>query len=245
MFETSLLESTPLLHTRNRGPALISFAIQAAIVTTLILIPLLHPEILPLTAPKLQLIAPRYTPPRPPPIVQPVRVQLATTTAAPIAPTPQSPALPQQAFHTDATPVDAPALAVGMTLGAAGPSPLTALMGTAPEGSRTGVSAAPPASPSAVRPHISTGVLDGHLMAPIRPIYPAIARVSRTEGIVVIQAIISKSGRIESAHVVSGNPMLQSAALEAVREARYHPFLLNDEPTEVEATISINFRLNN
>jgi len=54
---------------------------------------------------------------------------------------------------------------------------------------------------------------------------------------------MSKSGRIERARVMSGPPMLQGAALDAVRSARYHPYLLNNEPTEVETTISIIFHL--
>jgi protein TonB len=91
---------------------------------------------------------------------------------------------------------------------------------------------------------ISGGVTAGLLLAPIQPVYPTIAKASGTQGTVVISAIISKTGRIESAHVVSGTVMLQGAALDAVRNARYHPYLLNGEPTEVETTISINFRLN-
>ncbi len=63
------------------------------------------------------------------------------------------------------------------------------------------------------------------------------------QGTVIVQAVISKTGHIESAHVLTGPVMLQSAALDAVRNARYHPFLLNGDPTEVETTISINFRL--
>jgi len=72
-----------------------------------------------------------------------------------------------------------------------------------------------------------------------------IAQLSRAEGTVVVQAVISKSGRIESARVVSGLPVLQAAALQAVRAARYRPYLLNGLPIEVETTVSINFRLGN
>jgi protein TonB len=82
------------------------------------------------------------------------------------------------------------------------------------------------------------------LLSPIRPAYPQIARSAGIQGTVVIRAIISKSGHIESTLVLSGSPMLQSAALEAVRAARYRPYLLNNQPTEVETTISINFVLN-
>jgi protein TonB len=91
--------------------------------------------------------------------------------------------------------------------------------------------------------NVSGGVSSGLLLAPINPVYPQIARITRTEGTVVIQAIISKSGRIESAHVLSGPAILQASALQAVRDARYTPYLLNHEPTEVETTISIIFRL--
>jgi protein TonB len=83
----------------------------------------------------------------------------------------------------------------------------------------------------------------GRLLDPIRPEYPMIARLSHSEGTVVVQAIISKSGKIESAQVVSGPAMLQASALQAVRAARYRPFLLNGQPTEVLTTISIVFRL--
>lgn len=69
------------------------------------------------------------------------------------------------------------------------------------------------------------------------------ARITHTEGSVVVDAIISRSGTIESAHVLSGPPMLQGAALAAVRQARYRPFLLDGQPTEVQTTITINFRM--
>ena len=80
-------------------------------------------------------------------------------------------------------------------------------------------------------------------MAPIRPIYPVIARAAGVQGTVIVEAVISRIGTIESLHVVSGPPMLQSAALDAIREARYHPYRLNGEPTEVQTTITVNFRI--
>jgi protein TonB len=121
-------------------------------------------------------------------------------------------------------------------------SPLSSLSGTATSGSHIFVAGPPAAAPSGPL-SISTGVLAGMLLVPIAPRYPTIARVSRTQGTVIVQAIISKTGHIESAHIVSGPVVLQAAALQAVRDARYRPFLLNNQPTEVETTISINFRL--
>jgi TonB family C-terminal domain len=81
------------------------------------------------------------------------------------------------------------------------------------------------------------------LIAPIRPIYPEIARVARVEGTVVVEATISLTGTIESLHVVSGPAMLRTAALDAIRTARYQPYRLNGSPTEVQTTISVNFHM--
>lgn len=62
-------------------------------------------------------------------------------------------------------------------------------------------------------------------------------------GSVVVEATISRTGAIESLHVMSGPPMLRGAAMDAIRAARYEPFRLNGEPTEVQTTITVNFRM--
>jgi protein TonB len=91
--------------------------------------------------------------------------------------------------------------------------------------------------------HISEGVSAGLLIAPIRPIYPAIARAAGVSGKVIVEAVISKNGTIESLHVVSGPEMLKSAAIDAIRAARYQPFRLNGEPVEIQTTITVNFTM--
>ena len=91
--------------------------------------------------------------------------------------------------------------------------------------------------------HVSKGVTDGMLLTPIQPVYPPIAKAVRLEGTVVLEAVISKAGRIESLHVVSGPDMLRRAALDAVAVARYRPYLLSGEPTDVQTTITVVFRL--
>ena len=90
---------------------------------------------------------------------------------------------------------------------------------------------------------ISAGVSAGMLVMPIRPIYPAIAKAAGVQGAVVVEAVISKSGRVESLRVVSGPEMLRRAAMDAIQMARYEPFKLNGEPTEVQTTITVNFRM--
>jgi protein TonB len=81
------------------------------------------------------------------------------------------------------------------------------------------------------------------LLAPIQPVYPAIARAAGVHGTVVMEAVISKTGRIESLRAVSGPDMLRTAALTAVQAARYRPYLLSGVPTEVQTTITVVFTL--
>jgi protein TonB len=80
-------------------------------------------------------------------------------------------------------------------------------------------------------------------MAPIRPVYPIIAKTAGVQGAVIVEAIISKDGRIESLNIVSGPTLLRQAAIDAIREARYQPYRLNGEPTEVQTTITVNFKI--
>ncbi len=105
-------------------------------------------------------------------------------------------------------------------------------------GSAPQVKAAPPK-----KINISAGVEQGLLIQKTMPIYPPIAKAARVQGTVVLQATISKGGTIEDLHVVSGSAMLQEAALDAVRQWRYRPYLLNNEPVEVETTINVIFTL--
>ena len=90
---------------------------------------------------------------------------------------------------------------------------------------------------------VSSGVVTGMLVTPIRPAYPAIAKAAGVQGTVVVEAVISREGTVEGLRVVSGPAMLQNAALEAIRAARYRPFRLNGEPTEVQTLITVNFKL--
>ena len=93
------------------------------------------------------------------------------------------------------------------------------------------------------RPPIVSRMMEGNLIYKVQPIYPALARSARVQGAVVLRAIISRSGTIENLQVASGHPMLVSAAVDAVRQWRYRPYLLNGEPVEVETQVTVNFNL--
>jgi len=83
----------------------------------------------------------------------------------------------------------------------------------------------------------------GDLIRKVQPAYPPLARSARIQGAVVLQAVISKQGTIENLLVLTGHPMLAPAAIEAVRQWRYRPYILNGEPVEVETQVTVNFSL--
>lgn len=90
---------------------------------------------------------------------------------------------------------------------------------------------------------VSAAVSLGMLLKTVDPVYPVTAKSAGVQGVVVLQARISKTGDIEDLHVVSGPDVLQPAALGAVKQWKYRPYLLNGEPVEVLTTINVIFRL--
>jgi protein TonB len=241
MFEDSLVESAALLRTHNRWPAIVSITAQLCAAALILTIPLLHPEVLPMP----HLLPATLAPPRAPvPPPQPIHLEprATATTSAPAAPNiiRRAPLVPTL-LHPTGPAVEAPSLPV-IDIGDAHSSLPPGINSAAPAGPHVTVGS-PAARASSTPVPVSRGVSAGNLIAPIRPEYPSIARAAHVEGTVVIDAIISRAGSIESAHVLSGPPMLQGAALAAVRQARYRPFLLNGQPTEVQTTITINFRM--
>jgi len=100
-----------------------------------------------------------------------------------------------------------------------------------------------PIRPSVRPPQRVSVMMEGLLIHRVQPLYPPLAKAARIQGTVQLQAIIGKSGTIQNLEVLSGHPMLVSAAVEAVRHWRYRPYILNGEPVEVETQITINFVL--
>jgi periplasmic protein TonB len=86
-------------------------------------------------------------------------------------------------------------------------------------------------------------MMQGNLIHRVDPVYPAIARTTGVQGTVLVRALISRDGRIEQAQVASGSPLLSPAALEAIRQWKYRPYVLNGSPIEVETEITVSFVL--
>jgi TonB family protein len=93
------------------------------------------------------------------------------------------------------------------------------------------------------RVRVSQGVSAGLIISKVPPIYPPSARSARIQGSVVMNALISRTGDIVSVNVISGDPMLAPAALDAVKQWKYRPYMLNGSAVEVETTVTVNFTL--
>lgn len=238
MFEDSLVESFGRIRTRSKWYALGSFAFQAIALALLILIPCVYPAALPPHALTSLLVAPP-PPPAPAPAlhITPARahamvhapVQLVDLTAPSVIPN-----RIHQGDNASAPPQTN-----------AGFGDVHGSNALPPPGALPLLPPAPVRAKASGPVRVSSGVAEGHLLTPIQPIYPAIAKAARIQGRVVIEAIISKEGFVEQAHVLSGQPMLARAALEAVSRARYQPYELNGEPVGVDTTVSIDFVLGN
>lgn len=96
---------------------------------------------------------------------------------------------------------------------------------------------------SAERVAIESGISQGLLITQVQPIYPPLAREARIQGTVVLHAVIGTDGAVQGLELVSGHPFLAPAALEAVKQWKYRPYLLNGVPAEVQTTINVNFIL--
>jgi TonB family protein len=101
--------------------------------------------------------------------------------------------------------------------------------------------AAQVSSPQRVR--VSETIVQGLMTKKVSPVYPPLARQARIQGLVVMKVLISKTGDVENIQLVSGHPILAPSAIEAVKQWKYKPYLLNGEPVEVETNVTVNFTL--
>jgi TonB family protein len=116
--------------------------------------------------------------------------------------------------------------------------------------SDSAVSSAPPRSATTapqgtqqMRVRVSQGVAQGMVISKVPPIYPADAKAARIQGSVIMGVIIGKDGGIQSERLISGHPLLAPAAMDAVKQWKYRPYLLNGQAVEVDTQITVNFTL--
>src|ERR1700726_25745 len=242
MFEDSLIESGGRLKTKRGVWTFLSFVLEAVLVGVLVLIPLLFTEALPKTQLMTFLVAPPPPPPPPPPAAAPVKIvkQVQTNLINNQLRTPTKIPEKVQMIKEDEAPP--PAMSAGVVGGVPGGIP-GGQMGGVIGGiiSSTPVAVPKVATPQRVR--VSQGVSAGLLVRNVNPNSPPLARQARIQGQVVLRAVISKDGSIENLTLVSGHPMLAPAAIDAVKQWKYKPYLLNGEPVEVDTEVQVNFTL--
>jgi periplasmic protein TonB len=240
MFEDSLIESGNKLKTKRLFTSIISFIGQFALVGILILIPLIYTDALPKGMTMSFLVAPPPPPPPPPPAAAPIKIvkmvsevvngQLRAPTKIPDK---------VQMIKEDENPPDlGGGVPGGVPGGIAGGS-----AGGVIGGILSSAAVAVPKAATPTRVRVSQGVSAGLLIRKVQPNYPQLAKQARIQGQVVLQAEISKDGTIQNLQLISGHPMLAPAAIEAVKQWRYKPYLLNGEPVAVDTQVIVNFSL--
>ena len=247
MFD-DLVESSPVKRKRrNPWTFVVSTIFQALLLGILILIPLIYTEALPKQMLTTWLVAPAPPPPPPPPpsaqpiqkVVRPVaRLMQAGKLQAPRS-------IPKQVTMIKDDDMAPDVGGVGVVGGVPGGVP-GGQAGGVLGGIIGGVMSPtlpPPPKEAPRRIRVGGQVQQALLINQVRPIYPPLAKQARISGTVRLQAIISKDGSIQELQVLSGHPLLVQSALDAVRQWRYRPTLLNGEPVEVVTTVEVIFTL--
>jgi periplasmic protein TonB len=239
MFADSLLASNWDNRSHRGWTMLASFAVQVLAVGILLMLPLIYSEGLP----KLRLMT-IGAPIGPPPGRRPEGARHASGRLRPlahpfqiVAPLSIPPTIERGGDEIPIPNVDE---CLGCVDGGTGPIASHPIIGAL--GNDGSVAPPPPPKPTVPPPRVSR-MMEGNLIYKPQPVYPPRARAARIQGAVVLRAFISKSGTIENLLALSGHPLLIPAAIEAVKQWRYRPYVLNGEPVEVETRVTVNFIL--
>ncbi len=243
MFETVLLDATARARKQRRWTAVLSLAVQIALVGMLLILPMIAPESIPELRSRIIVTVPRAAaapserratpaggsttkPQRPDQIAlyQPAEIPPTIDSGSDEVPAPPSPSLPAGNCT--------PRCGVGGPDGVTGGDPLSNFVPTVRP------------KPDAPTERLVISHLDpGFLLHRMQPVYPRIARLAGVQGPVILRAVISKEGEIQELRVISGHPWLSPAARDAVQHWRYRPYLLNGAAVEVETQVIVNFVL--
>jgi protein TonB len=236
MFD-ELVESTDKKKTHKVWSVWLSAGIQSVILGIFILIPLIYTSALPKTLMSTFLVAPPPPPPPPPPpaVVKIIKIIPKLIQQGKLqAPT----VIPKKIEMIKEEPQPDVGMVGGVPGGVPGGSAggvLGGIIGGAP-----GL-APPPKPPERIR--IGGNVMAARIVSQPKPVYPAIARTARIQGTVVLHGIIGKDGTVKEIQYISGPPLLMHSCMDAVRQWRYSPYLLNTEPVEVDTTIQCVFNM--
>jgi protein TonB len=252
MFKDSLTESSRRRTRRSPYVVILSLVVHAALLGVAILVPLVYTDALPSHG--LRHI--RTIPPTPPVTPGTPPVELVEPTPAPVIVIEIDP-------NAMITPTDIPE-EVATIVDDAPRSEIRGVRGVLPVegigdivgGLERGGSVAtplplplplppPPFEPAPVEIlRVNQGVMSGNLIERVQPEYPALARSTGIEGLVLLEGMIATDGTIRNLRVITGHPLLTAAAVRAIEQWVYEPYRLNGEPIEVLTTFTLTFRMN-
>ena len=237
MFGDTLLESSPALRKRKRWPMATAFTAQTIIATIIVAVPLLSTGVIPLSA-----RVPIYSPETHVRIERVEPVTDRSHSSGPANPAPRSTAVVLVSNNPDAIRYGASVQTTTDINLVTPPGPDTpnamprGLFGNGSDGPNVR-----PGPGSNVKRVISV-LEEARLLNKVEPVYPRPAVLAGIQGEVKLHAIIARNGTIQSLNAVSGHPLLVRAAMDAVGQWRYRPYILNGEAVEVETFITVNFR---
>jgi len=238
LFHESLVISGGKLRPLNPWAAVGPVALLSLLLLVLVVIPLFHTD----TLPKRERLTMLYAPPAAA-ASNVTRLSVPTST---FRNTPTKLSIPSAVHRTQEAPsppvVTAGGLVGGVPGGVVGGIPGGVLSGLLHSNGSAPVLATTPA-PAPKRIRVPAPMAEVNLVYDVAPKYPPEAGRARIEGTVVLLAVIGKDGTVQDVRVQSGSSMLAQAAIEAVKQWRYRPYLLNGEPVEVDSQITINFNL--
>src|SRR5688572_4265297 len=239
----SLVFSGPSEHRASHvlGPGAFSLAVHAIVVAAIIVLPLVVGEgVLPATSDAVRAF---FVPPPdvalPPPPPPPPPAGARALKPAPAAPRPSAEA-------KFVAPIEVPELVQpeeSLDLGVEGGVP-GGVEGGVPGGVVGGIVGglpdAPP--PPAARPPVRVGgiIRTPKLVNRVTPVYPEIARAARTSTSLILEATVGEDGRVQTVKVLRGHPLFDAGAVEAVKQWRYQPLLLNGVPVPFIVTVTLN-----
>jgi protein TonB len=241
VFEDSLFDSGAGRRPRKTWPKIASFVIEACAIGVLVLLPFLYTQALPKQL-WMNILENPTPPPGPAPTqalreprALPDRHELDDQVLREPGYIPRTTSMVRDEPASTEGPPSMDGVVPGGLPGGVANSVITEIARATPP---VAVKASPP-----VKLRVSSGVAAGMLVHSVKPQYPPLAVQARIQGTVVLQAVIGKDGTIRELRLVSGHPLLSPAAIEAVRQWRYRPYLLNSEPVEVDTQINVNFTL--
>ncbi|MGA8222385.1 MAG: energy transducer TonB [Candidatus Acidiferrales bacterium] len=244
MFDDLVVSSPHTKRTNTPWTVVVSTAIQAGIVIIMILIPLIYTEALPKQMLTTFLVAPAPPPPPPPPAVAVQRIIKPVArlihNGQMMAPT----VIPKKVemIKEEELPPDVGNVGyTGGVVGGIGGGTAGGVLGGIIGGVGSNLPPPPKAAPSRIR--VGGNVQAASLVHQMMPVYPPIAKTAHISGTVILHAIIGKDGTVQNLEYVSGPPLLMKSAMDAVRQWRYKPTMLNGDPVEVDTTISVVFSL--